>query len=458
MREAILLKRPTLALDVIASSERRREDVQVCLIGRDISFKTAALESFAFRNWNNIVFDALVVAATIEFCDRALARKAVIWGREFDLRIAVHDAELWSSSKVYEPLIACLELLTGDRWQIDFVSRTVPEESPRQIVMEFPRDAEAVIAYSDGMDSRAVAGLERAKRGDKLVMVRLGGSDTGVTNAERNKRPFTAVPYKVVLGRDNAENSARSRGFKFAMIAAIGSFLVKAPVVIVPESGQGSLGPALLPVGQGYPDYRNHPAFTARMEALCRGLFDHIVRYEFPQIWNTKGETLAAFSKLGSNDADWIGTRSCWQQARHVSVDEHRRQCGICAACILRRLSVHAAGLSEPTSTYVWENLSAPVFEDGANSNFEKITPALRQYAIASVMHFDHMAGLRASPEYKLVQGRFVHGLAQGLREERSVVANKLDQLLARHEKEWSSFIDNIGAQSFLNAWISNRP
>lgn len=265
MREAILLKRPTLALDVIASSERRREDVQVCLIGRDISFKTAALESFAFRNWNNIVFDALVVAATIEFCDRALARKAVIWGREFDLRIAVHDAELWSSSKVYEPLIACLELLTGDRWQIDFVSRTVPEESPRQIVMEFPRDAEAVIAYSDGMDSRAVAGLERAKRGDKLVLVRLGGSDTGVTNAERNKRPFTAVPYKVVLGRDNAENSARSRGFKFAMIAAIGSFLVKAPVVIVPESGQGSLGPALLPVGQGYPDYRNHPAFTVSL-------------------------------------------------------------------------------------------------------------------------------------------------------------------------------------------------
>lgn len=458
MREPILLERPTLALDVVASSEKRRKDVQACVIGRDIRFKTAALESFASRNWNNIVFDALVVAATVEFCDRALARKAAIWGREFDLRIAVHDADLWSSSKVCEPLIDALELLTGDRWKIHFVPRTVPAEPPSQIVMEFPSDAEAVIAYSDGMDSRAVAGLEKDKRGDKLVLVRLGGSDSRLTNAERAARPFTSVPYKVELGRDNAENSARSRGFKFAMIAAVGSFLVKAPVVIVPESGQGSLGPALLPVGQGYPDYRNHPAFTAQMETLTRALLGHAVRYEFPRIWHTKGETLAAFAQLGSNDADWMDTRSCWQQARHVSIDEHRRQCGICAACILRRLSVFAAGLSEPASTYVWENLGAATFEEGANPNFERITRALRQYAIAGVMHFDHMAGLRASPEYMLVKGRFVRSLAQGLREEPPVVANKLDQLLGRHEDEWSSFLDSIGARSFVNAWISSRP
>lgn len=458
MREAILLERPALALDVVSSSEKLRKGVHTCVSGRDIMFKTAALESFASRNWSNIVFDALVVAAVVEFCDRALARKAVIWGREFDLRIAVHDKNLWSSSKVYEPLIAGLELLTGDRWKIEFVSRTTPAESPRQIVMEFPRNAEAVIAYSDGMDSRAVAGLEKAKRGDKLVLVRLGGNDARLTRAVRAVRPFTSVPYKVELGRDNAENSARSRGFKFAMIAAVGSYLVNAPVVIVPESGQGALGPALLPVGQGYPDYRNHPAFTAKLEALTDSLFGHVVRYEFPRIWNTKGETLAEFVRLGSSNADWMDTRSCWQQARHVSVNEHRRQCGICAACLLRRLSVHAAGLSEPTATYVWENLGATTFERGANPNFERITRALRQYAIAGVMHFDHMAGLRASPEYDLVKGRFVHGLAQGIREEPPVVAGKLDQLLARHEAEWSAFVDSIGAQSFVNAWISSRP
>ncbi len=35
------------------------------------------------------------------------------------------------------------------------------------------------------------------------------------------------------------------------------------------------------------------------------------------------------------------------QSARQVSVNGHKRQCGICAACMLRRQSVHASDLSE---------------------------------------------------------------------------------------------------------------
>jgi hypothetical protein len=460
VRRPELLVRPEFKLDVVSSGERPRRDANVCAIGSDIAFKTEALESFASRNWDSVVYDAMVVAAAVEFCDRAQARRAVIWGRDFDLRIAVHDKRLWSSDKVLGPLVGGLELLTGDRWHIEFVERAAPAEPPSQIIMEFPKDAEAVIAYSDGMDSRAVAGLERAKRGDRLVLVRLGGNDARLSRAERSVRPFTAVPYKVELGRDNGENSARSRGFKFAMIASIGAFLVDASTIIVPESGQGALGPALLPVGQGYPDYRNHPAFTAKMELLSQGLLGHAVRFEFPRIWSTKGETLAAFVQLRPGTQEWVGTRSCWQQARHVSIDEKRRQCGVCAACLLRRLSVHAANLEELPSTYVWEDLGAGTFEGGASSKFEpnRITPALRQYAIGGVMHFDHMAGLRRSPEYDLIKGRFVHGLAQGLREEPATVIPKLDGLLARHQTEWSSFIDSIGAQSFINAWISSRP
>ena len=99
MRECILLERPTLLLMWLLQMKGVVRTFTPVFIGREIRFKTAALESFAARNWNNIVFDALVVAATVEFCDRALAKKAAIWGREFDLRIAVHDANLWSSGK-----------------------------------------------------------------------------------------------------------------------------------------------------------------------------------------------------------------------------------------------------------------------------------------------------------------------------------------------------------------------
>lgn len=46
-----------------------------------------------------------------------------------------------------------LNLLTGDAWHFEFHARKAPAEPPVQDHMQFPSNAEAVIAYSDGMDS-----------------------------------------------------------------------------------------------------------------------------------------------------------------------------------------------------------------------------------------------------------------------------------------------------------------
>ena len=161
-------------------------------------------------------------------------------------------------------------------------------------------------------------------------------------------QPFASVPYRVHEGnRRFAESSARSRGFKFATISGVTAYLSKAEQIIVPESGQGSLGPSLTPVGQAYEDYRNHPLFTDTMEKYLGALFHHQPRFEFPRLWNTKAETLKEFVDKCPDGHTWEATWSCWQSARQASVDGHKRQCGICAACMLRRQSVHAAGLTE---------------------------------------------------------------------------------------------------------------
>src|SRR5581483_4518967 len=198
-----------------------------------------------------------------------------------------------------------------------------------------------------------------------------------------------------------AESSARSRGFKFAIISATAACLAEAGQVVVPESGQGALGPALVPVGQGYDDYRSHPVFTHRMEALVEALFGHRVHYVFPRLWTTKGETLRQFVEE-CGDPSWSLTWSCWRQNRHVSVGGRRRQCGVCAACMLRRMSVHAAGQFEPRDHYVWQDLSAKTFDQGAVASYRargKITTASREYAIAGALHLDHLAGLFGSKE-----------------------------------------------------------
>ena len=62
---------------------------------------------------------------------------------------------------------------------------------------------------------------------------------------------------------------------------------------------------------------------------------------------------------------------------------------------MLRRLSVYAVGVREAQDTYVWETLDAPTFEEGANKDFGHITTALREYALAGVLHLEHFSSIR---------------------------------------------------------------
>lgn len=444
-----------LAVDVVELGGHSRRGALTCELGRHINFDTEILESYLSTNWQAVVYDALVVAAAVEFCDRSLNRSAMNWGRRFHLRVPVHDHDRWSDGKALRTLIEALNLLTGDDWHFEFRPRNLPAEPANQSRMEFPYDAEAVIPYSEGMDSRAVDGLERKRLGHRLVRVRVGAKRHDVSRKERVHVPFAALPYEVSLDVNNAETSARSRGFKFSLVAAIAAYLIRVPSVIVPESGQGSLAPAMLPVGQGYADYRNHPVFTTLMEKFVGTLLGHRVRYVFPRIWMTKGETLREFvDNCGAAATNWADSRSCWQQSRHASVSGKRRQCGICAACMLRRLSVHAAGLSEAREAYVWETLSSPTFEEGAAREFNHVTQALREYALAGVLHFEHFASLRTSPQYDLYKRRAMNELARALAQPPDMVANGLDRLLQNHATEWSAFTNDLGSGSFVRKWI----
>jgi hypothetical protein len=452
-----LLPLKDMAVDVVEAGDRRRKGMVPCRLDQNIDFDLEALESFSLLKWQTTVYDALVVAAAVEFCDRSLARSAMNWGRKFFVRVPVHDSDKWSDKAVTRGLVEALNSLTGDDWHFEFRSRKALAESPTQDRMRFPSNAEAVIAYSDGMDSRAVTGLENNRLGSRLVRVRVGSKQHDVSRKERLRIPFTAFPYSVKLdsGR-NAENSSRSRGFKFSIVSAMAAYLIDAPSVIVPESGQGALAPVFLSVGQGYEDYRSYPAFTALMERFIKALLGYQIQYRFPRLWKTKSETLREFVDVCGCDAHWVTTRSCWQNSRQVTVSGKRRQCGVCAACILRRLSVHAASLNEPSENYVWESLKAATWEAGAAKGFSNFTTALREYSIAGVLHFEHLASLRESAQFELIKRRRVNELSRSLSESPIAVAQNLDRLLQQHAIEWSAFTDDLGPGSFVTQWITD--
>lgn len=327
---------PWVAIDVVEAGARARKGWLRCEIGRNIEFQLQHLESFCFAEWEPVVYDAMLVAGAVEFADKILRRPALTWQREIALRLPVHDPARWSDRIVADALQDALAFLTGDIWEIGFYRRSVSMNAPRQGCFRMPDQSSAVIPFSDGLDSRAVGGLMAREMGDRLIRVRLG-SKPYEPAASGERHLFTSVPYKIRAGdKEFVKSTARSRGFKFALISGLAAYLVKARQVIVPESGQGALGPALVPVGQSYDDFRNHPLFTNRMKKFLGALLGHPVSFHFPRLWNTKAETLRKFVDECSDGPSWAQTWSCWQQSRHVSVDGKKRHCGICAACMLR--------------------------------------------------------------------------------------------------------------------------
>lgn len=436
-------------IDAVPRGHRLRPGASGAWTGEILRFTTEGLESYFFSGWRPELFDLLVIAGAIEYCDMSFARPALGWARHFNVRVAVHDTHIWERQPVHAALLDAVSFLTGDTWGFEFVPRKRDAVSVRQGTLQLHSGARVIMPYSDGLDSRAVAAIVDAKEKTGLVKVRLGTFGADRTSNHRARHPFAVVPYEVKLQKHaRRESSARSRAFKFSVITGIAAALAQVNRIVVTESGQGALGPVLAVSGQAYPDYRVHPAFTVRMERLFGALLGKSIKFEYPRLWSTKGETLAEAYALGS--FDWKDTRSCWQSSRQTGFEGRRRQCGVCAACMLRRMSMHTAKLAEPKSTYIWENLSASTIRSGVVDGFTNVTSAMEEYAIAGVLHLDHLAEIAMIGFYDDVLTRSAGELSRALQQDRGKTLGKIQNLLQRHRQEWQAFLGSLSAKSFV--------
>lgn len=443
---------PERKIDFVLDGQRARTGYLAFRLRDNLHFSTDGLESYSFSRWSSLIFDGMVVAAAIELGDRVVRRPSHGWRRNISLHIPVHDPNHWSSAEILGALHEAVGFLTGDKWQITFKKRTSEAPPLKQAPLDFDFKASAILAYSEGMDSLAVAGIVADKVGQRLIRVRLGSD---LPKSQRKRQPFAAVPYQIRIPCKDKEATARNRGFKFAMISAIAAYLSDAEEIVIPESGQGAIGPALIPVGHAYPDFRNHPLFTRRMESFVSKLFGRPFKYTFPRLWHTKGETLKEYVAITGGMA-WRDTKSCWRSSQWSSVDGHWRQCGVCAACMLRRLSIHAAGLNDDPENYICENLSASTLAEAVAPSFTKLSRAYEQYAIAGALHLDHLADMSDIMARPVVQRHArLFSTALGLTADEA--SAKLAALLERHALEWKRYLDSLGAHSFVKKWVRTR-
>lgn len=437
-----------MAVDVLEQGQRSRKGRIPCRIGEQISFRADMLGSYFFAEWDATAYDLLLVAGAIEYCDLSCSRSKVHWPRSFDLRIPVHEPELWNSPDVQIALAAAAKVGTSDSWRFEFIQRRTAHQPPQKQSLPLSNSALYTMAFSDGLDSRSVAALlARAHGPDAAMRIRVGQSGRDVAN----KRAFAAVPFHVkVSGR--RESSFRSRGFKFAAISAVAAKLGRLHQVIVPESGQGALGPAILPLRPTSPDYRNHPRFFRAMESLVEKVLQRSIRYEQPRLWSTKAETIAeAHTKAELSVEEITSTRSCWQKRNYVNFDKAFHQCGVCAACVLRRVSLAAANIPEVEDGYTFSDLDAASVSKAARSSLNvRNLAGIEPHARAACRHM-HLFG-QIVPVAEDRYGFHAHAseIARAVGAQTKEVESLLADLVERHREEWQSFVGMLDERSFV--------
>lgn len=416
-------------------------------IGRHIRFSATVLDTFDVKGFEPLHYDMLVLCAAIEFADRRWKRP-LGWRRTLDVVLPVIDLKTWQKPDVVKALHRVLNHLTGDAWQLTFVqAKNLSPIGSRQLPLDFGKAKTFAIAYSDGLDSRAVSALSGNEA--EALCIRVAGSRHHRKNGDSY---FTQLPFKVKGYRSN-ESSFRSRGFQFAAVTAVAAQLSGVTRIIVPESGQGALGPVLLPLHNIYADYRNHPTFFRRMERFIKAALGYSVRFEQPRLWSTKGQTLSEFLALAEKSEQHLtSTHSCWQTRRVVNVGG-RKQCGLCAACLLRRLSLYTAGVNERPSTYVVSELAAPDASDALSVIPQKADRDIMiEYGSVGVRHLQHLADMANLPDDALrVHASEIAAATEATYEE---TLKKLRTMLATHAEEWRAFLRAQGEKSFLKNWM----
>ncbi len=440
----------------LTHSGKVSSDFAPCVIGHDIVFDAEGMQSYFARDGGSIIYDCLLIAAAVDFCDHGRPRPQLDWSRRFRVRVPVHHPEIWTVDETQQSLSDALGFLTGDIWQFEFVETDSFQPPLRQVPLDLMVPTDAVVPFSDGLDSRAVFEILRNELGDGVVLVRLSTRKKNDAPRKHGMHvPFTTVPFRVK--KRHAESSGRSRGFKFAMISGLAGHLLDAKRVVVAESGQGAIGPALVNVGHGHPDCRTHPRFLQKMADFLECVLGKRPVYDHPMLWKTKGETVSRYIDVYPNDNSWRSTRSCWQSAQQMSIEGRHRQCGVCAACMLRRMSLHTAGLKEEEGTYVWDDLTVSDFWDGAHEDLTHQHSAFMEYGLAGTLHLDHLARLVESPQYLATMSRQSLFLSRSLGLPIDETRSRVEHLLGRHAREWDEFLASLGKASFVRKWVEIR-
>jgi 7-cyano-7-deazaguanine synthase in queuosine biosynthesis len=335
--------------------------------------------------------DLAAVALAVYVADRLIRRSshsdrsAFAWSRQLHLRIPLRAPERWV--QLANELSDLLWWCTEDEWTFDFVVRPATTIGPERAVQAhlLPPTEPPVRAalFSGGLDSFAglCDGILQDRRGTVVLLCasthgRLTNVQQELTRAVMHRTGVKILPVIVPFGFHrqgrtyNAdESSQRTRGLVFIALGAVAARLAGCDRLDIYENGIGILNLPYTEAQLGANTSRSvHPRTMAAMEQLVEHATGQPLYIEPTALWRTKGQLNAAIGELGLADLVPLSV-SCDGYPQRVT---GKPVCGICPSCLLRRQSLHAAGLLEhdDATSYRWD-----ILQPGLALNAEQLYP-----------------------------------------------------------------------------------
>lgn len=156
--------------------------------------------------------------------------------------------DIWHRPDVKRALKAVLDYLTCDSWNFEFIE--AKEQIPVNLSKDISGTADLKHLYSliaRGLIREQLLVWKNNSNSDPICAWQKIILEKEIPSALFYRNSFQCRQYY------SNESSFRSRGFQFAAVTAIAAHMRNLSRIVVPESGQGALGPAMLPLHMLYP-------------------------------------------------------------------------------------------------------------------------------------------------------------------------------------------------------------
>ncbi len=293
------------------------------------------------RQLNDREMDWIETAGHLFAVDLACPRGAgdLAWARDIEAHLPVRDPDFWNG--IATRLQDLFGEFTSDRLRLHFVADVNPVGAPRQHSTPFSSH-DCVALVSGGVDSFVGAAqlLDDGREPLAISHTAAGAIVQAQVAVEKvlSERLPTFERVGLTARKDgNAfpepEKSQRSRSFLFLATALAVAAVSEVDDVYINENGPMAIHLPMTAARVGsLSTHTASPAILERVEQLARDVLQRPLAIKNNLLPLTKPEVVQQGISLGLSDS-LPTTVSCW------SIGRTRKHCGVCAPCLIRKIS-----------------------------------------------------------------------------------------------------------------------